>query len=164
MRGTRFAVMFPLCAIVLTSALWLKGHAEFSSSCLDCVSVPLQVAGMLNGPISLLDYAFCPFVAGHVSVWHITILLLAVGFQWAYIGHLVDTHDTDSLPRPTLWRRTAGALGLLFAFGSLTIAMQMYHVGLLYKAVALAWSLLMAYHFFGFFRSAHTGTSFRPHE
>jgi hypothetical protein len=60
----------------------------------------------------------------------------------------------------TFWRSIDGILGILFAFGPLTVAIRMYHVGLVSKVVTLAWSLLMAYPFFGFFRQVqHADTS-----
>jgi hypothetical protein len=78
-------------------------------------------------------------------------LLLAVAFQWAYIGRLIDRrHEASRLPSPRGY--TAGALGVLFALGPL-IAGFTTNVGLIYKAVALAWSLLMVYHFTGSFET-----------
>lgn len=53
-KGNRFALLLPVCAILVTSALWLKARLQYPSSCIDCVPIPLQLAGMLNGPVALL--------------------------------------------------------------------------------------------------------------
>jgi hypothetical protein len=151
MKRARFAVWLPLCAILATAALWHRARLEFSPSSLD-VPMPLQVAGMLNGPVAVLASPCYPFSHGDVTAWRLAVLLLAVAFQWAYIGRLIDRHHDASHP-PSPRGYTAGALGVLFALGPL-IAGFTTNVGLFYKAVALAWSLLMVYHFTGFFRNA----------
>jgi hypothetical protein len=151
MKGARFALLLPLFAILATAALWHRARSEFSPSSLD-VPVPLQVAGMLNGPVAVLASPCYPFSHGDVTAWRLAVLLLAVALQWAYIGRLIDRHHGAScLPSPRGY--TVGALGVLFAFGPL-IAGFTTNVGLIYKAAALAWSLLMVYHFIGFFRNA----------
>jgi hypothetical protein len=151
MKRNRFALLLPLCAILITAALWHRASSEFLLSGLN-VPIPLQVAGMLNGPVAVLASPCYPFSHGEVSAWRLAVLLLAVAFQWAYIGHLIDRRHTSSrLPSPRSY--TVGAFGVLFALGPL-IAGFTTNVGLIYKVVALAWSLLMVYHFTGFFRSA----------
>jgi len=151
-KTNRFAWLLPVCAILVTSALWLRARSEYPSSCLDCIPIPLQLAGMLNGPVALLAYPFYPLVQRDVSAGHLAILLAAIALQWAYIGYLIDKRHTG--PRQRKCRRwTIGLLGVLFAFGPIAVAIRMYHVGLPYKVVALAWSLLMGYHFFGFLRN-----------
>ena len=151
MKRARFAWLLPLCAILATAALWHRARSEFSPSSLD-VPIPLQVAGMLNGPVAVLASPCYPFSHGDVTAWRLAVLLLAVAFQWAYIGRLIDRrHEASRLPGPRGY--TAGALGVLFALGPL-IAGFSTNVGLIYKAVALAWSLLMVYHFTGLFRNA----------
>ena len=151
MKRTRFALLLPLCAIVATAALWHRARSEFSSSGLD-VPIPLQVAGMLNGPIAVLASPCYRFSHGDVTAWRLAVLLLAVALQWAYIGRVIDRHRESSRP-PGPGGYIAGVLGVLFAVGPL-IAGFTTNVGLIYKAVALAWSLLMVYHFTGFLRSA----------
>ena len=151
MKRTRLALLFPICAILTTAALWHRARSEFSLSGLD-VPMPLQVAGMLNGPIAVLASPCYPFSHGHVTAWRLPVLLLAVALQWAYIGRRIDRrHEASGLP--SLGGYTAGALGVLFALGPL-IAGFTTNVGLIYKAVALGWSFLMVYHFTGFFRNA----------
>src|SRR5579864_1481929 len=151
MKRTRFALLLPLCAILATAALWHRVRSEFSSSGLD-VPMPLQVAGMLNGPVAVLASPCYPFSHGDVTAWRLAVLLLAVAFQWAYIGRRIDRrHEASRLAGPRGY--AIGALGILFALGPL-IAGFTTNVGLIYKAVALAWSLLMVYHFTGFFRNA----------
>lgn len=59
MKRTRFALLFPLCAVLATAALWHRARSEFSPLSLD-VPMPLQVAGMLNVPSLCL-----PFPATH---------------------------------------------------------------------------------------------------
>lgn len=143
-------MLLPLCAILASAALWHMARSEFSPSILD-VPFPLQVAGMLNGPVAVLAYPCYRFSHGDVSAWHLSVLLLAVAFQWTYIGRLIDRHDSASRLAGSRGY-TAGALGLLFALGPL-IAGFTTNVGLIYKVVALVWSLLMVYHFTGFFRN-----------
>ena len=112
----------------------------------------LQVAGMLNGPVAVLASPCYAFSHGDVTAWRLAVLLLAVAFQWAYIGRLIDRRPEASfLPGPRGY--AVGALGVMFALGPL-IAGFTTNVGLIYKAIALAWSLLMVYHFTGFFRNA----------
>ena len=154
-KGNRFALLLPVCAILVTSALWLKARSQYPSSCLDCVPIPLQLAGLLSGPVALLAYPFYPLIQGDVSTGHLAILLAAIALQWAYIGYLIDKRHTGTRER-TIWRWTVGFLGVLFAFGPVVVAIRMYHVGLPYRLVALAWSLLMGYHFFGFLRTVRS--------
>jgi hypothetical protein len=100
----------------------------------------------------VLAFPCYPFSHGDVTARRLAVLLLAVAFQWAYIGRLIDRrHEASRPPSPRGY--TAGALGVLFALGPL-IAGFTTNVGLIYKAFALAWSLLMVYHFTGFFRNA----------
>lgn len=155
-KRIRFVVLLPLCAMFVTSGLWLGARPEFSSSCLDCVPIPLQFVGILNGPVAILAYPFYPLAHGHTSAWHLAVILVAIALQWAYIGRIIDSRRRVPL-LGTFWRLTCGVLGILLAFGPLAVAMRMYHVGLVYKVVALVWSALMVYHFFGFFR--HVGTT-----
>jgi hypothetical protein len=150
-KYARFALLLPVCAILVTSALWLRARSQFSLSCLDCVPIPLQLAGMLNGPVAPLAYPFYPLVQGDASTRHLALLLVAIALQWAYIGYVIDKRHSRPRQR-TIWRCTVGLLGVLFAFGSIAVAICMYHLGLLYKVAALAWSLLMAYHFLGFLK------------
>ena len=150
-KANRFALLLPVCAILVTSALWLTARSQYPSWCLDCVPIPLQLAGMLNGPVAFLAYPFYPLVQGDASAGHLAILLAAIALQWAYISYAIDKRHTGARQR-TIWRWIVGLLGVLFAFGPIAVAIRMYHVGLPYKLVALAWSLLMGYHFFGFLR------------
>ncbi|HKF03438.1 MAG TPA: hypothetical protein VKB49_14065 [Candidatus Sulfotelmatobacter sp.] len=151
MKRTRFALWLPLCAVLVTAALWHRARSEFSPSSLD-VPIPLQVAGMLNGPVAVLASPCYAFSHGEVTAWRLAVLLLAVAFQWAYIGRLIDRRHEASR-RPGSRGYTVGAFGVLFALGP-PMAGFTTNVGLIYKAVALAWSLLMVYHFTGFFRNA----------
>ena len=151
MKRTRFALLFPLCAVLATATLWHRARSEFSPSSFD-VPIPLQVAGMLNGPVAVLASPGYRFSHGDVTAWRLAVLLLAVAFQWAYIGRLIDRHHEASR-RPSPRGYIVGALGVLFALGP-PIAAFTTNVGLIYKAVALAWSLVMVYHFTGFFRNA----------
>lgn len=146
-----FALLLPVCAILITSVLWLRTGSQGPSACLDCVPIPLQLAGMLNGPVALFAYPFYPLVQRDVSAVHLAILVATIALQWAYIGFLIDKRHTGS-PQRSYRRWMVGLLGVLFAFGPIAVAIRMYHVGLLYKVVSLAWSLLMGYHFGGYLR------------
>src|SRR5690348_8369881 len=88
MKRTRFTLLLPLCAVLVTAALWHRARSEFSSSSLD-VPIPLQVAGMLNGPVAVLASPCYAFSHGDVTAWRLAVLLLAVAFQWAYIGRRI---------------------------------------------------------------------------
>ena len=110
MKRIRFALLLPLCAILATAALWHRASSEFSSSSLD-VPIPLQVAGMLNGPVAVLASPCYRFSHGDVTTWRLAVLLLAVAFQWAYIGRLIDRHHEASR-RPSPRGYTVGALGV----------------------------------------------------
>ena len=156
----RLVLFLLVCAILVTSALWLRARSEFPSSCLDCVPIPLQLAGMLNGPVAWLAYPFYPLAKGDVSAVHLAILLAAIAIQWGYVGYIIDRRHTGPHQR-TIGRQTVGLLGLLLALGPLAVALRMYHVGLLYKVVALGWSSLMGYHFSGFLRKARVADSAR---
>lgn len=151
MKHKRFASLLPVCAIILTIVLWHRAHSEFSSSGLD-VPIALQLAGMLNGPIAVLAFPWYSVSHGDVRIWHLAILLLAVALQWTYIGHLIDSRHVVPAGRSFRGYNVVGVLGVLFGFGPL-IAAFTTNVGLVYKAVALAWSLLMVYHFVGFLRN-----------
>jgi hypothetical protein len=107
---------------------------------------------MLNGPVTVLASPYYSLSHGDVRTWRPAILLLAVAFQWAYIGYLIDSRH-KALPRRSPRGYTVGVVGVLFAFGPLIPAFTT-HVGVIYKAAALAWSLLMVYHFMGFLRNA----------
>jgi hypothetical protein len=140
--------------MILTAGLWHRAHAEFSHSGLD-VPIALQLAGMLNGPIAVLAFPYYSLSHGDVGTWHLAILLLAVVLQWAYIGDLVDSHHmAPAVPSARAYTVVA-VLGVLFGFGPLVAAFST-NVGLVYKAVALAWSLLMVYHFVGVLRSSRS--------
>jgi hypothetical protein len=130
----------------------------YQASCLDCVPIPLQLAGMLNSPIALLAYPFYPLIQGDVSLMRLAVLLVAIALQWIYIGYVIDNRHTAQRCR-TLGRCIAGTLGMVFAFGPLILAIRMYHMGLLFKLAALLWFLLMAYHFSGFFRNVRPADS-----
>lgn len=159
MKITRFALLLPVCAILITSALWFKARSEYPHATLDRVPVPLQLAGMLNGPVVLVAYPFYPFVEGDASRLRLAIFVIAVAFQWNYIGRVIDTRKKAPHQR-TFPRRAVGALGILFALGGLIVSHNLlYHVGYLYRAAALAWLLLMARHFFGFVLDARAAQS-----
>jgi glucose uptake protein GlcU len=159
MKTMRFTILLPVCVILLTSALWFKARSESRHATLDRVPIPLQLAGMLNAPVVLVAYPFYPFVEGDASPLRLAIFLIAVAFQWGYIGRVIDTRKNPPQQR-TISRRTVGALGILFALAGLIVSHKLlYHVGYLYRAAALAWLLLMARHFFGLVRDARPAQS-----
>jgi hypothetical protein len=138
--------------MILTAGLWHRAHAEFSHSGLD-VPIALQLAGMLNGPIAVLAFPYYSLSHGNVRTWHLAILLLAVAMQWTYIGYRIDDGYVAPAVPSSRGYTVVGVLGALFGFGPL-IAAFTTNVGLVYKAVALAWSLLMVFHFVGVLRNS----------
>jgi hypothetical protein len=138
--------------MILTVGLWHRAHAEFSHSGLD-VPIALQFAGMLNGPIAVLAFPYYSLSHGDVRTLHLAILLLAVALQWTYIGYLIDGRYRPPAVPSARGYTVVGVLGVLFGFGPV-IAAFATNVGLVYNAVALAWSLLMIYHFVGVLRNS----------
>lgn len=159
MKINKFALLLPVCAIVITSALWFKARSEYPHATLDRVPVPLQLAGMLNAPVVLVAYPFYSFVDGDASRLRLAIFVIAVAFQWGYIGRVID-HRLKPPHQGAIPRGAFGALGILFALGGLIVSHNLlYHVGYLYRVAAVAWLLAMARHFFGFIRDARAAQS-----
>lgn len=130
MKRNTLTSLLPLCAILVTAALWHKAHSEFSPSSLD-VPIALQLAGMLNGPVAVLASPYYSLLHGDVRTWRLAILLLAVAFQWVYIGYLINSRHKVA-PRRSLRDYIVGAVGVFFAFGPL-IAAFTTHVGLIIR-------------------------------
>jgi len=79
-------------------------------------------------------------------------LLLGVAILWCYIGWVLDTRDNPPLLKGAL-RKIVGAAGCVFGIFLLVVTVPMFHVGLIYKAVALVWVLFIVRHFLLFFRN-----------
>lgn len=73
-------------------------------------------------------------------------LLIGVVALWSYIGWRIDTRAATPRPNTTL-RTFAVILGCAFALIVLIEAITMFHAGILYKFIAVCWSVLMFRHF-----------------
>jgi hypothetical protein len=158
----RFTVLLPALSAVFTSGLWLLARTDYrwflcppNGICpgkgwplgwTDYTPPSIQVAGMLNVPVAFFAHPLYGLVHDPVSKWELVALLLGVVALWSYIGWRVDARN--SAPRPkTALRVIAVILGCVFAFLVLVESITMFHVGLLYKVIAVFWSLLMFRHF-----------------
>ncbi len=101
---------------------------------------------MLNIPVSIFAYPLYHLVQGTVTRWELVALLIAVLILWSYIGWRIDTHNAAPRPR-TILRIFAVILGCSFAVFVLIEAVTMFHAGILYKIIAVSWSVLMVRHF-----------------
>lgn len=167
MARRRFALAFPGVSVIVTSGLWFWAQAQYFSIicppegvCLpnglvgwtDYTPIPVQVAGMLNVPVATFGYPLYHLLGKETNKWELVALLVGVAAQWSYIGWVVDTRASAPSSK-TLLRRVAGTVGFLFGVALTIATIPMYHVGLLYKAVGVVWSLLICRHFLNFFRN-----------
>ena len=101
---------------------------------------------MLNIPVSIFAHPLYHLVQGTVTKWEQVALLLGVVVLWSYIGWRVDIRNAAPRPKTTL-RIFAVILGCAFAVFVLIEAITMFHAGILYKFIAVSWSVLMFRHF-----------------
>ncbi len=161
MARHRFVVLLPIIAVVVTSGLWLSARAQYRSflcppagvcpsnlwlGSADYTPPSMQAAGMLNIPVAFFARPLYRLVYNTVNKWELIALLLGVAVLWSYIGWRLDT-VSSAPPSRTAWRTFAAILGCAFAVLVLIEAITMFHVGLLYKTIAVFWSLLMFRHF-----------------
>jgi hypothetical protein len=161
-------MLLPGVSVIIVSALWLWARAQYLSivcpphgvcqpngwvGWTDYTPAPLLVAGMLNVPAATFGYPLYHLLHDGTSKWELTALLVGVAAQWSYIGWVVDTRNSAPSSK-TLLRRIAGTAGFLFGVALLLATIPMYHVGFLYKAVGLVWSVLICRHFLNFFRNS----------
>ena len=101
---------------------------------------------MLNIPVSIFAQPLYHLVQRTVTKWELVALLTGVVVLWSYIGWRVDTHNAAPRPKTKL-RILAVILGCAFAVFVLIEAITMFHAGILYKFIAVSWSVLMFRHF-----------------
>jgi hypothetical protein len=167
MKRPQFAVLFPSVSLVITFVLWLWARAQYlrhvcppDGLCqpgswilwTDYTPIALQLAGMLNVPVAIFADPLYHLSNERPNKWELLALLLCVGILWSYIGWIVDTRNVAPRPKTRL-RSLAGASGFLFGVLLLFATVSMHHIGLLYKAVALAWSFLICRHFLRLIRN-----------
>jgi len=170
MLRPRFAVLLPAVSVLVTSALWMLARTQYlrfvcppAGACppdgwvgwTDYTPFSLRVAGMLNIPVATFGSPLYHLMHERTAKSELIALLAGVAILWSYIGWIVDTRDVAPRPR-SLLRSISGALGFLFGIFLLVVTLPMFHVGLLYKAVALIWVFLICRHFASFFRSSPT--------
>ena len=161
MARHRFALLLPVLAVAVTSGLWLSARAQYRAYlCVPAGICPpnswigwtdytppsIQAAGTLNIPVAIFAHPLYHLVQGTVTKWEQVALLLGVVVLWSYIGWRVDIRNAAPRPRTTL-RIFAVILGCAFAVFVLIEAITMFHAGILYKLIAVSWSVLMFRHF-----------------
>lgn len=159
-RCYRYRIMLPVIAAVTTFGLWSSGRSQYlrlvcppSESCPDGWSLgwtdytpaAIQAAGMLNIPIAFFAHPLYRLVQGHVRNLELMTLLLGAVATWGYIGWRLDRRNSASRAGAT--SRVIAVLGCIFALLTLLQTITVFHVGVLYKIVAVGWSLLMFRHF-----------------
>jgi hypothetical protein len=104
---------------------------------------------MLNIPVAIFGTPLYHLLHERTANSELIALLVGVAVLWAYIGWILDTRS--AAPRAkSLLRSIAGVVGFLFGIFLFIASLPMFHVGLLYKAVALVWVFLICRHFLHF--------------
>jgi hypothetical protein len=149
----RFAIILPILSVVITSGLWLSARAQYLRSVglpavgwTDYVPPSLQAAALLNIPVAFFAQPLYRLVHDTVSKWELVALLLGAVVLWSYVGWRIDSGNSASHSKTAL-HMFAAVVGCLFAVVILIQTITMFHVGLLYKTIAVFWSLLMFRHF-----------------
>src|SRR5262249_45945554 len=172
MRKHRFMLLCPLVVVVLTIGLWFEGRGEYRRqsdeimarsdantsvhwqiSWTDHTAFPIQVAGMLSIPVATVAAPLYPLAQGGVSRSKLLGWLLAVPVLWAYIGWRFDERGQQPrMKRP--YRQIIRTVLVLFSLVVLINTVEMFHVGLVYRAVGLVWVVAMLRHSMQFYRHA----------
>jgi hypothetical protein len=166
MRLSKFLFLFPIVAVVLTIGLWIEGRGEYERSIwlrgeggseelhffwTDHTAFPIQVAGMLSIPVATFATPLYPLAQGAASEARLLVLLLAVAVLWAYIGWRFDNwKQRPSVKSP--YRQIIGTVLGLFSIIVLVNTVEMFHVGLVYKAIGIVWAVVILRHSFQFFK------------
>ena len=108
---------------------------------------------MLNVPVAFFAQPLYRLVHENTNKRELVALLLGSVILWSYIGWRLDTIESAPRSRTTL-RISAAVLGCLFALFVLIQTITMFHVGFLYKVIAVFWSLLIFRHFALFLRTS----------
>jgi len=168
MLRPRLALLLPSVSVIVTSVLWVFARTQYvrfvcppTEACpptgwvgwTDYTPFSLLVAGMLNIPVAVFGTPLYHLLEERTSKSELIALLVGVAVLWSYIGWILDTRN--AAPRPkSLLRSIAGAVGFLFGIFLLVATLPIFHVGLIYKAVALVWVFLTCRHFLLFFRNS----------
>jgi hypothetical protein len=108
---------------------------------------------MLNIPVATFGAPLYHLLQDRTSSSELIALLVGVVVLWSYIGWILD--NRNAAPRPkSLLLNIAGAVGFLFGIFLLVATLPIFHVGLIYKAVALVWVFRICRHFLLFFRNS----------
>jgi hypothetical protein len=161
MSRHRFSLLLPILFVVITSGLWLSARAQYRAYLCPPVSVcpanawtgwtdytppSIQAAGMLNIPVAIFAHPLYHLMQSTVRKRELVALLIGVMVLWSYIGWRIDTRSAAPRPNTTL-RTFAVIVGCAFALIVLIEAITMFHAGILYRFIAICWSVLMFRHF-----------------
>jgi len=168
MLRPRLALLLPSVSVIVTSVLWVFARTQYvrfvcppTEACpptgwvgwTDYTPFSLLVAGMLNIPVAVFGTPLYHLLEERTSKSELIALLVGVAVLWSYIGWILDTRNAAPRPKSRL-RSIAGAVGFLFGIFLLVATLPIFHVGLIYKAVALLWVFLTCRHFLLFFRNS----------
>jgi len=142
--------------VAFAIGLWIEGRGEYRREYdkywTDHTVFPIQVAGMLSMPVAAFAAPLYPLAQGGVSRAGLLGWLLAVAVLWAYIGWRFDNRGRAPFVKSP-YRQIIGAVLTLFGIVLLLSTVQMFHVGLVYKAVGLVWVVAILRHSFHFFKA-----------
>ena len=165
MLRPRLAVLLPSVSVIATSALWALARTQYlrfvcppAGACpqngwagwTDYTPFSLLIAGMLNMPVTIFSAPLYHLLDKSTSNSELIALLVGVAVLWSYVGWTLDTRNAALRPK-SLLRSIAGTVGFLFGILLLVATLPIFHVGLIYKAVALVWFLVICRHFLLFF-------------
>jgi len=101
---------------------------------------------MLNVPVAIFAHPLYHLVQDTVRKSELVLLLIGVAVLWSYIGWHFDTRNP--VPNPRTKRRILTAVvGCTFGVVVLIEAITTFHAGVLYRFIAICWSVLMLRHF-----------------
>jgi hypothetical protein len=162
------AVLLPTVSVIVTSTLWMLARTQYLrfvcppsgayppngwGGWTDHTLFSLVVAGMLNIPVAIFGAPLYHLLQERTANSELIALLVGVVIPWSYIAWILDTRNASPRPK-SLLRSIAGVVGFLFGIFLLVATLPMFHVGLIYKAVALVSVLLICCHFLFFFRNS----------
>lgn len=163
----RMAVVLPVFLTCLTAVLWFWSESPYHAFVrsvgnvkqsateweevwwTDYTPAPLVVAGALNVPVATFVAPLYALVHPQVSIGKLLVALVAVYFQWGYIGWVWDRRESTPA---TLLRRIVAVVGMLFGVFILIVSIPMFHIGYVYKCAAVIWAVSIWWHFGKAFR------------